>query len=102
MVPIPPGFVSETFAPWRSSAPSEFVRAFSIKALNASRNSGKVLRPASGMTGTISVREPSFFSTSTAMPRFTPPSSTRCGLPSTSAKWWAITGICSVAALAIA
>ena len=30
------------------------------------------------------------------------PSSTRCGLPSISSKWWAITGMSSVAARAIA
>ena len=50
-------------------------------------------RPASRITGTISVRLPSFFSTSTARPRLTAPSSTRWGLPSRSRKWWAITGI---------
>jgi hypothetical protein len=36
------------------------------------------------------------------MPRFTAPSSTRWGLPSTSAKWWAMTGMSFVAASAIA
>jgi hypothetical protein len=54
------------------------------------------------MTGTISVREPSFFSTSTAMPRLTSPSSTRCGRPSTSAKRWAMTGMSLWAPSAIA
>jgi hypothetical protein len=48
------------------------------------------------------VRLPSLRSTSTATPRWHAPSSTRCGLPSISAKWWDITGICSVAARAIA
>ena len=62
----------------------------------------EVQRPASRITGTISVRVPSFFSTSTARPRLTAPSSTRCGLPSSSAKWWAITGMSSVATRAIA
>ena len=54
------------------------------------------------MTGTISVRVPSFFSTSTARPRLQAPSSIRCGLPSISAKWWAITAMSSVATRAIA
>ena len=79
-VPMPPGFVSVTLAPTRSSAESVFVRAFSISASNAALNSLKVSRPASRITGTISVREPSFFSTSTAMPSMTAPSSTREGL----------------------
>ena len=102
IVPMPPGLVSETFAPWRSSAVSLFSRALPIRALKASRNCGNVSRPASLITGTISVRPPPFFSTSTAMPRFTPPSSSTCGLPSISAKCVAITGIVSVAARAIA
>ena len=99
---MPPGLVSETLAPCRSSAVSLLSRALLISTPNASRNCGNVRRPASLITGTISVRPPPFFSTSTAMPRFTPPSSITCGLPSTSAKWVAITGICSVAARAIA
>ena len=68
---MPPGLVSETFAPWRSSAVSLFSRALAIRSLKASRNCGNVSRPASRITGTISVRPPSFFSTSTAMPRLT-------------------------------
>ena len=90
---MPPGLVSETFAPWRSSAVSLFSRALVISSLKASRNCGNVSRPASLITGTISVRPPPFFSTSTAMPRLTPPSSITCGLPSSSAKCVAITGI---------
>ena len=62
----------------------------------------KFLRPASRMTGTISVRLPSFFSTSTARPRLQAASSIRCGLPSISAKWLAITAMSSVATRAIA
>ena len=54
------------------------------------------------MTGTISVRVPSFFSTSTARPRLQAASSIRCGLPSISAKWLAITAMSSVATRAIA
>ena len=81
---------------------SLFSRALVISTPNASRNCGNVRRPASLITGTISVRPPPFFSTSTAMPRFTAPSSITCGLPSISAKCVAITGICSVAARAIA
>ena len=100
-VPMPPGFVSVMFAPCRSSAVSVFVRAFSTSASYAPRSSSKGIAPASAITGTISVLVPSFFSTSTASPRFTCPSSTRWGLPSISAKWWAITGM-SRAARAIA
>ncbi len=62
----------------------------------------KLIRPASRITGTISVRPPSLRSTSTARPRLTAPSSTRWGLASTGAKWWAMTGISSVATRAIA
>ena len=71
MVPIPPGLVSEMLAPVRSSAVSVLVRAFSMSSSKAALKSAKFLRPASRMTGTISVRVPSFFSTSTAMPRLT-------------------------------
>ena len=99
---MPPGLVSETLAPWRSSAVSLFSRALAISSLKASRNWGKVSRPASRITGTISVRPPSFLVTSTAMPRLTWPMSTTCGLPSISENARAITGICSVAARAIA
>ena len=102
IVPMPPGLVSETLAPWRSSAVSLFSRARAIRSLNASRNSGRSGGPASRMTGTISVRLPSFFSTSTAMPRLTGAVVDTCGLPSISSKWWAMTGISSVAARAIA
>jgi hypothetical protein len=101
-VPMPPGLVSETLAPCRSSAVSLFSRARAIRSLKASRNCGKLSRPASRMTGTIRVRPPPFFSTSTAMPRLTWPVSTTCGLPSISANALVITGICSVAARATA
>ena len=100
-VPRPPGLVSEMLAPTRSSAPSVFVRAFSTSASYAETKAANGIRPASEITGTISVREPSRFSTSTASPRFTCPSRTRWGFPSISAKWSAITGI-SCAARAIA
>jgi hypothetical protein len=86
IVPMPPGLVSWTFAPTRSSAPSLFSRALAISASKAALKSEKLRRPASRMTGTINVRVPSFFSTSTAMPRFTASSSMRVGLPSTVSK----------------
>ena len=101
-VPMPPGLVSEMLAPARSSAVSRLSRARAIRSLKAARKSVNGSRPASRMTGTISVRLPSFFSTSTASPRLQPPSSTRWGLPSTSAKWWVISTISSVATRAIA
>ena len=56
IVPIPPGLVSETLAPWRSSAVSLFSRARAIRSLKAPRKPEKLRRPASRMTGTISVR----------------------------------------------
>ncbi len=102
IVPMPPGLVSERLAPWRSSAVSELSRARVIRSLKASRNSEKESRPASRITGTISVRPPSLRSTSTAMPRLTAPASTTCGLPSISWNERAMTGICSVAARATA
>ena len=101
-MPIPPGFVSETLAPARSSAVSLLSRALAIRSLKACEEVGEGSRPASRMTGTISVREPSFFSTSTAMPRLTRAVVDAVGLPSRSSKWWAMTGISSVAARAIA
>ena len=101
-VPMPPGLVRVRLPPLRSSAVRVLVRALSTSALYASRNCRKLRRPASRMTGTIRVREPSFFSTSTARPRLTAPSSWRYGLPSISSKWWAITGMSSVATRAIA
>ena len=58
-VPIPPGLVSVMLPPVRSSAVSVLVRAFSTSALYASTNSAKLIRPASRITGTISVRPPS-------------------------------------------
>ena len=57
--------------------------------------------PASRITGTTSERVPSLRCMSTARPRLTAPGVTRCGLPSTSAKECAITGM-SPAALTIA
>ncbi|CAB4928747.1 unannotated protein [freshwater metagenome] len=101
-VPMPPGFVSWTLAPCMSSPVSLLSRALAIRSLNASRKPRKLRRPASLMTGTISVRLPRR-STSTAMPRLTWPASTRTGLPSSSFSYvWAMTGICSVAARAMA
>src|SRR5947208_4258264 len=49
------------------------------------------------MTGTTRARLPSFFSTSTARPRFTPCGSRRCGFPSTSWNAWVMTGSCFAA-----
>ena len=101
-VPMPPGLVSERLAPWRSSAVSRPSRARAIRSPNASRKAGNGSRPASRMTGTISVRPPSLRSTSTATPRLTAPSSITCGRPSISAKCRAMTGISPVAARATA
>ena len=56
IVPMPPGLVSETLAPVRSSAVSVLSRAFSISSSKAALKSANVMRPASRMTGTISVR----------------------------------------------
>ena len=71
-VPMPPGLVSEMFAPGQVVGGQLVRRARgAIRSLKAARKSVKGSRPASRMTGTISVRVPSFFSTSTAMPRLT-------------------------------
>src|SRR5437016_1416636 len=55
------------------------------------------MRSACLMTGTTRARLPSFFSTSTARPRFTPCGSKRCGFPSTSWKAWVMTRSCFAA-----
>src|SRR5438093_355322 len=55
------------------------------------------MRSACLMTGTTRARLPSFFSTSTARPRFTPCGSKRCGFPSTSWNAWVMTGSCFAA-----
>src|SRR3989449_1913608 len=55
------------------------------------------MRSACLMTGTTRARLPSFFSTSTARPRFTPCGSRRCGFPSTSWNAWVMTRSCFAA-----
>ena len=79
-VPMPPGLVE------RDVAAGEVVGA---ERVGAGLLDERVVRveelleaQAAGVriTGTISVRVPSFFSTSTARPRLTPPSSTRYGV----------------------
>ncbi len=68
-VPRPPGLVSVSVAPCSSSAVSVLLRARSISRSYSSRNSLNGSAAASRITGTISPREPSFRTVSTAMPR---------------------------------
>ena len=95
-MPSPPGLVSVMLRARRGRRRSACSCAPSRRARRRRRGSASNgIRPASRITGTISVREPSFFSTSTARPRLTWPSCTRWGLPSISSKWSAITGMSS-------
>ena len=92
-MPIVPGFVSVTVAPWKSSTVSLLVLALRISSSYTAEYSAKSMVSASLMTGTTSDREPSDFSMSTASPRPTCASRTRRGLPSApSAKWLFMAG----------
>src|SRR2546423_647848 len=96
-VPMVPGFVSVMVAPAKSSGRSLLPRAFSMSDSYVAWKVAKSIRSACLMTGTTRARLPSFFSTSTARPRFTPCGSKRCGFPSTSWNAWVITGSCFAA-----
>ncbi len=85
VVPTVPGFVSETVVPMKSSGEMAPFRERATSSSNAARNSGKASFWAPLMLGTSSVREPSFFWTSTATPSRTSSRWIRCGRPSTSA-----------------
>ncbi len=85
VVPTVPGFVSETVVPMKSSGEICPLRERATSSSNAFRNSAKPSFWAPLMFGTSSVREPSFFCTSTAIPSRTSSRWMRCGLPSTSA-----------------
>src|SRR5882762_11592826 len=100
-VPIVPGFVSVIVAPAKSSGTSLLVRALSTSASYVVWKVAKSMPSACLMTGTTRACLPSFFSTSTARPRFTACGSKRCGFPSTSWKACVMTGS-SRAARAIA
>ena len=70
-MPTVPGFVSETVVPMKSSGRIAPLRARPIRSSNAFSSPAKLSFCASLMFGTSSVREPSFFWTSTAIPRRT-------------------------------
>ena len=71
VVPTVPGFVSDTVVPMKSSGEIVPLRERATRSSNAFRNAAKSSLPASLMFGTRSVREPSFFCTSIAIPRRT-------------------------------
>src|SRR5213083_2978873 len=96
-VPMVPGFVSVMVAPAKSSGRSLLPRAFSTSDSYVAWKVAKSMRSACLMTGTTRARLPSFFSTSTARPRFTPCGSRRCGFPSTSWNACVMTGSCFAA-----
>ena len=85
VVPTVPGLVSETVVPMKSSGEIVPFRERATRSSKAFRNSAKLSFWASFTFGTSSVREPSFFCTSTAMPRRTWSRWMRCAWPSTSA-----------------
>ena len=92
IVPTPPGLVSEMLVPWKSSAVSLFSRVFAISSSKFEWKPAKSSESEPLIAGTIRLCEPSFFSTSTAIPRLTGPLSIANGLPSSSANVRTITG----------
>ena len=85
VVPTVPGLVSETVVPMKSSGEMAPLRERATSSSKATRKSAKPSFCAPLMFGTSSVREPSFFCTSTAIPSRTSSRWMRCGLPSSSA-----------------
>ncbi len=83
-VPIVPGLVSVTVAPWKSLTCSLLVLTLRTSSSYAARNSTKLSVSASRITGTTRVRLPSDLATSTARPRLTCGLRTMRGLPSLS------------------
>ena len=84
-VPTVPGLVREIVVPWKSSGEIVPLRAFCTSSSKARTKAAKSRRFASLMLGTSRVRLPSFFCTSTAMPRRTLSRCTRWAWPSSSA-----------------
>ncbi len=85
VVPTVPGLVSETVVPMKSSGEIVPFRERATRSSKVFRKEAKSRWPASLMLGTSSVRLPSFFWTSTAMPRRTWSRWMRWGWPSSSA-----------------
>jgi hypothetical protein len=85
VVPTTPGLVSDTVVPMKSSGLMAPLRARATRSSKACRNDAKSSRFASLMFGTSSVRVPSFFWTSTAMPSRTESRWMRWACPSSSA-----------------
>ena len=80
-VPMPPGFVSETVVPLKSSTVSLPLRAFLTTSSYAVQNWKKSIVSVPLIEGTRSCREPSSFCRSMAMPRLTWAGWTSWGLP---------------------
>ena len=85
VVPTVPGLVSETVVPMKSSGEIVPLRERATSSSKAFRKAAKSSLPASLMLGTSRVRLPSFFCTSTAMPRRTWSRWMRCAPASSSA-----------------
>ena len=84
LVPTVPGLVSESVVPMKSSGEIVPLRARATRSSKAATKSAKPSELAFLMFGTSSVREPSFFCTSTATPSRTSSRCTRVGWPSSS------------------
>ena len=84
VVPTVPGLVRETVVPMKSSGEIVPLRERATRSSKAFRNPAKLSFWASLMFGTRRVRVPSFFCTSTAIPRRTWSRWIRWGWPSIS------------------
>ncbi len=85
VVPTVPGFVSEIVVPMKSSGEIVPWRDRATRSSKAATSAAKLSVCASLTFGTSSVREPSFFWTSIAIPSRTLSRWIRCGRPSISA-----------------
>ena len=85
VVPTVPGFVSEIVVPMKSSGEMAPLRERVTRSSKAATRAAKLSFCASLTFGTSSVREPSFFWTSIAIPSRTLSRWMRCGRPSISA-----------------
>ena len=102
-VPMVPGFVMLTFAPWKSATVSLLPFTLRMRSSYATRNWPNVMVSAALSTGTTRLRVPSPLSTSTARPTFTWGLRTIWGLPSASAAYeFFMAGTASEIALTIA
>ena len=86
VVPRVPGLVSEIVVPSKSETSSFPARARATTSSEAARNCEKLIAPAPLTLGTTRERVPSFFSTSTAMPKLILSRRTRTGASPESSK----------------